>query len=122
MRSDFSDLKNEFEIFRNFISTQVSKALKVLMDRYNVASGNTNQPCGFILKRIHDVEQKTESILNKFNAGTTFASTTKTTTMPWEGGFANIFSATNITSAGSTPARREPSRDISELQESEYIL
>ena len=118
-------VKNEFEAFRDFILIQIPKALKVLMDGYNVASGNTNQPCGYIFKRIKEVEQNTVTILNKLNvAATGFSTTTTSATAPWQGsttttsaltwqgGFAQFFGSS--TTGGQGPPAPPP--DVSGLQ------
>ena len=90
---EYAHIKQEFVSFRDFISQEIPKALKILMDGYNVAAGTTNKPCGYILERINAVVQKADNIINSFPLhllSSTFKSTTTAAKPSWEGGFAQL--------------------------------
>ena len=115
VKSDSSILKNEFKTFQDFISEKIPKALNILMDGYNVGAGSTNRPCGFILDKISDVEQKTQTILENLNKNVTMTATTGSssgTNSSWEGGFNTLFGA----ALGQRPPSEHPT-NVSELDE-----
>ena len=102
-QTEYSNLRNEFVTFRNFISTEIPKALKILMDGHNVASGSTNRPCGLIFDRLNEVERKTKIIIKQLPLGNNTTSSASNQQAPaWEGGFANIFGNSNSATASNS--------------------